>query len=89
MRWAEIDFDARIWTCPEERMKTGEEHRVPLTHEMLAIIKLLKEMQSEYVFEGQKRHKPLSNMAMLMLLRRRCDGAWFPFYLPRLGVRTN
>jgi integrase len=27
-------------------------------------------MQSEFVFEGQKRHKPLSNMAMLMLLRR-------------------
>lgn len=27
-------------------------------------------MQSEYVFEGQKRHKPLSNMSMLMLLRR-------------------
>ena len=27
-------------------------------------------MQSQYVFEGQKRHKPLSNMSMLMLLRR-------------------
>ena len=27
-------------------------------------------MQSEYVFEGQKRHEPLSNMSMLMLLRR-------------------
>ena len=27
-------------------------------------------MASEYVFEGQKRHKPLSDMAMLMLIRR-------------------
>ena len=27
-------------------------------------------MESEYVFEGQKRHRPLSNMSMLMLLRR-------------------
>ena len=27
-------------------------------------------MASKYVFEGQKRHAPLSNMAMLMLLRR-------------------
>ena len=27
-------------------------------------------MRSDYVFEGQKRHRPLSNMAMLMLLRR-------------------
>lgn len=37
---------------------------------MLAILEPLKPLQSEYVFEGQKRHKPLSNMAMLMLLRR-------------------
>ena len=51
-------------------MKGGEVHRVPLTNEMLAIIAPLRAMQSDYVFEGQKRHKPLSNMAMLMLLRR-------------------
>ncbi|SMD05116.1 tyrosine-type recombinase/integrase [Primorskyibacter flagellatus] len=70
MTWDEIDSDARVWTCPALRMKTGEDHRVPLTDEMLAIIEPLRAMQSEYVFEGQKRHKPLSNMAMLMLLRR-------------------
>ena len=70
MRWAEIDFEERLWICPAERMKTGEEHRVPLTDEMVSIIEPLQAMKSEYVFEGQKRHKPLSNMAMLMLLRR-------------------
>jgi integrase len=70
MRWDEVDFVARLWTCPAERMKTGEEHRVPLTDEMLATIQPLLAMKSDYVFEGQKRHKPLSNMAMLMLLRR-------------------
>ena len=70
MRWDEIDFEDLVWTCPAERMKTGEEHRVPLTDEMLAIIEPLKAMQSDYVFEGQKRHQPLSNMSMLMLLRR-------------------
>jgi integrase len=51
-------------------MKTNVQHRVPLTGEMLAILAPLKAMASRYVFEGQKRHKPLSNMAMLMLLRR-------------------
>jgi integrase len=70
MRWNEINFDAWLWTCPIERMKTGEEHRVPLTDEMLSIIEPLQAMKSDYVFEGQKRHKPLSNMSMLMLLRR-------------------
>ena len=37
---------------------------------MLEILEPLKALGSEVVFEGQKRHRPLSNMAMLMLLRR-------------------
>ena len=68
--WDEIDLDAGLWVVPAERMKTDAEHRVPLTGEMLAILEPLQAMKSQYVFEGQKRHKPLSNMAMLMLLRR-------------------
>ena len=75
MRWDEVDFDEAVWTCPAVRMKTGDDHRVPLTDEMLAILEPLRKMKSEYVFEGQKRHQPLSNMAMLMLLRRmKIDG---------------
>jgi len=70
IRWDEIDFEARLWTCPAIRMKTGNDHRVPLTDEMIAIIEPLLALGSDYVFEGQKRHKPLSNMSMLMLLRR-------------------
>jgi len=69
-KWDEINFEDRLWTVPAERMKTREEHRVPLTDAMLAILEPLQAMQSEYVFEGQKRNKPLSNMSMLMLLRR-------------------
>jgi integrase len=51
-------------------MKTGDAHRVPLTEEMLSILEPLRAMKSDFVFEGQKRHQPLSNMSMLMLLRR-------------------
>ncbi len=70
MKWPEVDVDARLWTIPAERMKGGQVHRVPLTDEMLAILKPLCALASDYVFEGQKRHQPLSNMSMLMLLRR-------------------
>ncbi len=69
-KWGEFDFDALIWEAPAVRMKTDQAHRVSLTGEMLAIMEPLKGLRSEYVFEGQKRHKPLSNMAMLMLLKR-------------------
>jgi integrase len=70
MKLSEIDPKARLWICPADRMKGSEVHRVPLTDETLEIIEPLRAMQSEFVFEGQKRHKPLSNTAMLMLLRR-------------------
>jgi len=76
MQWAEIDEAQALWVCPAERMKTGLEHYVPLSDEMLSIIEPLKAMKSKFVFEGQRRHKPMSNMSMLMLLRRMgVDGA--------------
>ena len=37
-RWSEIDLDARTWTVPGERMKTGREHRVPLSDRAIEIL---------------------------------------------------
>ena len=51
MRWDELNMGARLWTCPESRMKGNIEHMVPLTDEMLAIVEPLNAMASEYVFE--------------------------------------
>jgi integrase len=36
--WREFDFDAKVWTRPEERMKAGFEHRVPLNDALLAAL---------------------------------------------------
>ncbi|MEO0358006.1 MAG: integrase arm-type DNA-binding domain-containing protein, partial [Pseudomonadota bacterium] len=69
-KWDEFDLDAKVWTVPGDRMKTGEDHRVPLTDAMTEILDTVRPLKSTYVFEGQKRNQPLSNMSMLMLLRR-------------------
>lgn len=70
-RWQEIDLDAKIWTIPAERMKAGREHRVPLTARAVTILKEVKlAANGEYVFPGQRRGRPLSNMALEMFLRR-------------------
>jgi integrase len=72
-RWGEMDLLDKTWTLPASRMKSGREHRVPLSPRALAI---LKEMQAHrhaddaFVFPGAKPVRPLSNMAFLMLLRR-------------------
>jgi len=71
MRWREIDFDKKIWTVPAERMKAGREHRVPLSLRAVAILRKLETFRAgDFVFTGQARNKPLSNMAMEMVLRR-------------------
>ena len=36
--WSEIDVDARVWTVPASRMKSGREHRVPLSDQAIEII---------------------------------------------------
>jgi integrase len=71
MRWHEIDLDKKVWTVPANRMKAGREHRVPLSSRAISILKLLAKVRAgEFVFPGQARNKPLSNMAMEMVLRR-------------------
>jgi integrase len=39
--WGEIDLDHKLWTIPAERMKKGEEHRVPLSAPALAILEAM------------------------------------------------
>lgn len=70
-KWDEIDLGERLWTVPAERMKAGKEHRVPLSDAALAILEDLRKVQRDnFVFPGGKVGRPISNMAMLMLLRR-------------------
>jgi integrase len=69
--WDEIDLKANVWTVPPERMKGGRQHRVPLCDRAVAILEEMANAQvSAFVFPGTKRNRPLSNMAMEMLLRR-------------------
>jgi integrase len=71
MRWSEVDFDNKIWTVPAARMKAGREHRVPLASRAVEMLRQLEKVSTgEYVFPGQARNRPLSNMAMEMVLRR-------------------
>ena len=69
-KWSEIDIDAGIWIIPEERMKAEREHRVPLTHECLDILEEAKKFKvNDYIFPGLRKNKPLSNQALLKLLK--------------------
>jgi integrase len=70
-RWSEIDLDAKVWTIPPERMKAAREHEIPLSERAVEIINSMSEGRvSAFVFAGQRPGKPLSVMALEMVLRR-------------------
>jgi integrase len=71
-KWSEIDLANRVWTVPPERMKTGVRHRVPLPARAMAILREMKKVRaSEFVFPGFRDEQPLSDVALLAVLRRR------------------
>jgi integrase len=60
-----------VWIVPGERMKGGKEHRVPLSTPALSLVEQMKaEHPGEFLFPGGRKGKPLSNMAMLAVLKR-------------------
>ena len=81
--WCEFDLEAGLWIVPLARLKDRkhrkEPFRVPLSTRAIELLRGLEQASvSNFVFPGT-RGRPLSNMAMLTLLRRMnaADGdAW-------------
>ncbi len=67
--WDEIDLDQAVWAIPAARMKGGRDYRVPLSAPAISILKMMRGKDEKWVFPGLRVGKPLSNMAMLMLMR--------------------
>ncbi|MEI8396285.1 MAG: integrase arm-type DNA-binding domain-containing protein [Rhodospirillaceae bacterium] len=68
--WPEIDMEAAVWIVPAERMKAAREHRVPLSERALDILRTMAEHRQGDVVFPSMRGNSLSNMAMMMMLRR-------------------
>ena len=71
-RWEEIDGEAAVWKVPGSRMKTGREHRVPLSRRALEVLEEAREIGGEdLIFRSVRNvHGPLSLGVWRMLLRR-------------------
>jgi integrase len=77
--WVEIDLDRALWTVPlaslKDRKHRKEGFRVPLSDRAAQIVRQMQEARvSRFVFPGQARDRPLSNMAFLDLLKRMSAG---------------
>ena len=70
-QWSEFDLSQSLWTIPASRMKAGKEHRVPLSDAAMQVLEVMQAAkEGPYVFPGARSDRPLSNMALLGVLRR-------------------
>ncbi|MEB4592005.1 integrase arm-type DNA-binding domain-containing protein [Candidatus Thiothrix sp. Deng01] len=73
MQWAEINPDRSQWLIPAERMKLRQEHIVPLSRQMLALLDEIKPLTGyrQYVFPGRNDpRQPASNSVVRQALIR-------------------
>lgn len=70
MQWQEIDFKRAIWTIPPERMKSGLQHRVPLSQQTLSLLNNLRGTHDTLVFPSPRKQIVLSDMVVTAFLRR-------------------
>jgi integrase len=70
--WTEMDFDANLWRIPAERMKGKRPHVVPLSRQVLELLKQVTPWtdDSPFIFPTIKSKKiPMSENTILVALR--------------------
>ena len=74
--WKDIDLDKALWRIPAEKMKMKEEHIVPLSKQVLALLEKIKKVSGRYniVFPGSHdSKKPMSENTLTYAIRKRLD----------------
>ena len=87
-KWEEMDLTTNVWTIPPERMKAGEQHRVPLSNRAVQILNLMKaQAQNEYVFPSHSiaKNTHMSSGSCLVAMKK-MDA--FKGYTPH-GLRST
>ena len=59
-----------VWTIPGNRMKAGRQHQVPLCQRSLDLMLIAQSLDPDSQYLFSRGGKPLSSMAMLMMVRR-------------------
>ena len=69
-RWDEIDQHAGVWTISGDRMKSGQEHRVPLSTGAFLVLEQVMEISggSGLVFPSPRKGKMISERTLGLLL---------------------
>jgi integrase len=90
--WTEIDFDSGWWTIPGARTKNRLTHRVPLTPQVVSMLRELHAKAADgaiYVFPGPSGTRPLSEPKKWIARLRQRGGVDFWFHDLRRTAATH
>lgn len=71
--WKEIDFEKKIWTIPAAKMKMKRDHLIPLTSQVIDILRYLKrfDVDSPYIFPAiRNKNTHLNSETANMAIKR-------------------
>jgi integrase len=68
--WSEIDFDAKVWTIPADRMKARKEHQVSLSNQAIKLLKNAVRFEGNDLLFPSPRGGMLSDMSLAAVLKR-------------------
>ena len=68
--WQEIDISKAEWTIPSERMKAGKEHRIPLSSQVIELLKGIPVGEADEIIFKAPRGGMLSDMSLGAVLKR-------------------
>jgi integrase len=96
-RWSEFDLDAKLWTIPPERFKTGSSHTIPLTDDMIALLNNLPRFKhGDFLFSTVFGAKPVNGFSKAKarvdrLMHKELGGELEPFTIHdlRRTMRTR
>ena len=70
-RWAEVDIANALWVIPKERMKTGKEHRVPLSPSAMRVVNAMAAAKrSDWVFPSPRGDGRLSHIVLQKVMAK-------------------
>ncbi|MEQ5318338.1 integrase arm-type DNA-binding domain-containing protein [Providencia vermicola] len=71
--WSEINFDTKVWEIPAEKMKMRRPHIVPLSEQVIDLLKQIHPISGnyQYIFPSRTDYrKHISDMALNTMIRR-------------------
>lgn len=67
--WSEFDFDRRLWTIPKERMKKRRPHLVPLSGQVVDLLRELRNITGKGEFLFPNNSDPRKTMSRMTVNR--------------------